>query len=411
MSLGRAGLGALQFQFRHVFYLEFLYWLSLVGLIAGCVEAIRHAPKQVRRFWSWRFAGRIAAMAFTVPCAALGAAVSLLIVLRIFQNSHAHQLIDRYLAASREPVQLVEETIADEILLRPEGEAPGMGGQRVRIERTPFQGYYFDATIDSGRCPLFAATIAYKKSPYVDLSRNVLLMSDGKPGSGHIIFPAMNSVGSPAQPSMFEGVKVSAQQRRCVLGLQAIADNESLPLPLWLQLPPDWRSEKLYQTRIEPILPYGHDPGLVTNLLPGSVAGFEMAKQTIHPFGDKAWETIYEPAIAVGAGVQIVGVPSSPYCYAAISVPYRLSRHAIVAARGRIKQGGATIGVLNADGRQWAASLSLTIGDFVALLDIPETNDYRVVVANDLPGSETNNDVEISDIGLIAGEPSEFRVK
>jgi hypothetical protein len=404
-----AGLGALQFHFRHVFYLEFFYWLSLVGVIAGSVEALRYGVNRQGFSSPLRIAAPRAIAAFAVPSVALGTAVFLLVALRSFQNPHAHQLVDQYLTAPREPVQLVEEQAGDEILLRPTGEAPGMSGANDLIEQTPFEGYYFDATIDTERCPEFAATISYKKYPFIDISRDILLESGGKPGNGHIIFPIMNSNRPPQ--TKFEGVKISAEQRPCFLGLQAIADYKSLPLPLWLQLPPEWRDERLYQTQTRPLLSFGRETSLITNLRSEAIPGFEAVKPTIQPFGEKAWERLYEPATAEGAGIRISGAPPSPYYYAASSVLYKLPKHTIVAARGRVKRGGAMLGVLNVGGTRWVATLSLPVGDFVALLVIPETDEYRVTVANNLSGSEIYNDVEISDIGVIGRDPSELRVR
>ena len=144
-----AGIGALQFQYRHVFYLEFFYWLSLFGLIACCGQVIGYVLFSRQNF-RLRVAVRKFFVALAVPSAALAASIVLIMALRAFQNFHVHHLMDRYLMASREPVQLAEERIGDEILLRPTGEVPGMSGVTVNIEQTPFEGYYFDAIVRFG---------------------------------------------------------------------------------------------------------------------------------------------------------------------------------------------------------------------------------------------------------------------
>ena len=179
----------------------------------------------------------------------------LIVALRAFQNFHVHYLLDRYLTASHRPVRLEEDRTGNEILLRPTGEVPGMSGVTVNIEQTPFEGYYFDAIVDSGRCPSFTAKITYKLRPNAtDISRVVNLMSS-QPGNGHIIFPVMNW---PRLQELFEGITINTEQRPCFLDLMAVADYKSLPLPLWLQLPPNWRDMKLYQTRLESSLLFSH---------------------------------------------------------------------------------------------------------------------------------------------------------
>ena len=249
-----AGIGALQFQFRHVFYLEFFYWLSLFGLIACCGQVLGYILFS-RRNVRLRVAVRRFLVALAVPTAALAASIVLIMALRAFQNFHVHYLMDRYLTASRKPVQLAEDRTGDEILLRPTGEVPGMSGVTVNIEQTPFEGYYFDAIVDSGRCPSFTAKITYKLRPNAtDISRAVNLVSS-QPGNGHIIFPVMNW---PRLHELFEGITINAGQRPCFVELLAVADYKSLPLPLWLQLPPNWRHMKLYQTQMESPLPFSH---------------------------------------------------------------------------------------------------------------------------------------------------------
>jgi len=249
-----AGIGALQFHYRHVFYLEFLYWLSLFGLIAGCGQVLGYVLFSRRNF-RWRVAIRSFFVALAVPSAALAASIVLIMALRAFQNFHVHSLMDRYLTASRKPVRLAEDRTGNEILLRPTGEVPGMSGVTVNIEQTPFEGYYFDAIVDSGRCPSFSAKITYKLRPNAtDISRPVNLVSS-QPGNGHIIFPVMNW---PRLQELFEGITINTEQRPCFLDLMAVADYKSLPLPLWLQLPPNWPHMKLYQTQLESSLPFSH---------------------------------------------------------------------------------------------------------------------------------------------------------
>jgi hypothetical protein len=155
-----------------------------------------------------------------------------------------HQLFTRYMTVSRATVQLTEERSGDNILLRPRGRIPAMSGVLADFENTPLEGYYFDASIDTQRCPSFAAKVVFTKNLFgTDLSR-VMEVASNASGTGHFLFPVVNW---PLLHTAFVGLEVAEQQRACFLGLQAVVDYKSLPLPLWLQLPPDWRNMKLYQ--------------------------------------------------------------------------------------------------------------------------------------------------------------------
>jgi hypothetical protein len=404
-----AGFGALQFHFRHIFYLEFWYWLSFFGLIACCLQIFRYGLRNRCNFFL-RDDPRKVFVAFAVPSTALVIAVGTLMLLRAYQDTNVHNLVDQYLTAPREPVQLFEERTGDNILLRPTGELPGMSGVTADIERTPFEGYYFDAAIDTKRCPFFDVKITYKPAIYnIDFSRTIRLVSD-EPGIGHIIFPAMNW---PPLQLVFDGINISAEQRTCFLGLQAVVGYKSLPLPLWLQLPPDWHDMELYQSQVkpEPLLLSDHESRLITNVSVVPIPTSEWHNLAIHSFGEKAWDEIYAPATVQRDGVRIDGVPQARAAYAVRSVRYRLPQYAIVAAKGRVKRGGAAIGIMNADGSRWETTLNIFVGDFVALLKVPQAGEYRVMIANNLSELENYNDIQIYDIGLLGEDPSKFLVR
>jgi hypothetical protein len=192
-------------------------------------------------------------MAFAIPSAALAAAILLLISLRIFQSIHVPKLIEQYLSDAGEPVRLIEQRVGNRILLSPTGMVRAMSGADVQIETAPFEGYYFDAVIDAEHCPDFQAKVGYKG---IGLTRVVRLLSGAK-GDAHLIFPVLNSKAPLLNPFSnrqippfeFAGIDMSAEDRPCLLGLRALSNYNSLPLPLWLQLPPNWRDIPPYQTR------------------------------------------------------------------------------------------------------------------------------------------------------------------
>jgi hypothetical protein len=250
-----AGSGALQFGFRHLFYLEFVYWLSAAVLLAWLVDlAIRAAVAGRRSLGATRaLLGREAglfARGLLFPAAALAVALLLLVLTRTYQQAHVERLINAYLAAPRVPVAIQEQAIGPDILLRPVGTMPDMSGASAHLDEIPLNGFYLVAVFDRTRCnhPTVPVTVAYhKQNAYEDFSRTVTMPMQHD-GPARLVFPTMSCNGICGRPR-FLGVSVPADRRSCVAGLEAVAGFKSLPLPLWLRLAPDWSRSALYQQR------------------------------------------------------------------------------------------------------------------------------------------------------------------
>jgi len=394
-----ACLGALQFSDRHLFYLEIFYWLSLIGVLAYGLRLIRRSLRNRQSFPGGAYGRAFTAVA--IPAAPIVLSLLLLGSFRIIQQAHVRTLIDQYLTAPRQPVKLIEQQVGDDLLLVPIGGIIGMSGATVPMQAPDFAGYYLDATVDTARCPNFVATLSYSRDPNDYRSRTVYLLSEDSKGSTEIMFPVLKW-----EPIEF-GIQVNPAQRACVTGLQAIAGYRDLPLPLWLQIPPDWKEGPLYQVRSGSILPFGQEPQVISNS-PELILSAQGHDLTIHPFGAKAWDAIFGPTVVHGESIRIQGKPKGPFYYAATSVKYRFPKHTFIAAKGRVNHGGLAIGILNADETKWEVYLPVPEGSFFAILDVPEAGDYHVVVANNLTGWTRYNDVEIASIGLLISEPPEL---
>jgi hypothetical protein len=400
--------GALQFHYRHVFYLEFFYWLSLACAGAALVAILRRSLSLYDGFAGLRKHARRLAGAIALPVCALALGALLLVVLRVYQGPNELHLAEKYLAAPQVEVPLLEQPAAGNMtLLRPTGALPAMSGAAAPVD-TASDAFYFDAVVDGTRCPFFTAKVLYDRE-YV--TQAVQLVSS-KGGKGHIFFPVASQAGHYLY-FRFKGILVNKAQRSGLLGLQAVTDYKSLPLPLWWELPANWRGLPNYQVRNSSLLPFtlNSEPRVVTAGSLPSVTYEQVAGLKIHSFGKKAWEGIYKPAVVRGSSIRIEGAPPSGGSYAAKSVPYHFSGQTVIAARGRINRGGVVLGLLDAQGTRWELQRAIThTGKFIALLKAPKSGVYRVVVANDLPKSEKYNDAEIADIGLVGADPSDLRV-
>jgi hypothetical protein len=109
--------------------------------------------------------------------------------------------------------------------------------------------------------------------------------------------------------------------------------------------------------------------------------------------------------------LRIKGVAQTATAYALVSVEYRFPKNTVIAVRGRLRRGGATFGVLNEDESAWEATLTRPLGEFTALLAIPRTGNYHIMVTNNISSSDRYNDLEIFDIGLVGTDPSKFLAK
>jgi SAM-dependent methyltransferase len=130
---------------------------------------------------------------------------------------------------------------------------------------------------------------------------------------------------------------------------------------------------------------------------------------SITPLKGTDW-ALTAPARLTGDCITIRGAVPFAQAYAAVSPAYRLPRGARIAATGTVRRGGITLGLLNSN-EQFATTVAIPLGRFCKFVDAPAEGTYRIVIANNLSGRQTSNDVEVTEIGLVELDPAEHRVK
>ena len=76
---------------------------------------------------------------------------------------------------------------------------------------------------------------------------------------------------------------------------------------------------------------------------------------------------------------------------------------------GTGRDGGILLGLLDNNGH-WAVTTAIPRGPFAKTVEVPADGEYRVVIANNLRGWQTKNDVEIRGVGFVGLDPASFHV-
>ena len=124
------------------------------------------------------------------------------------------------------------------------------------------------------------------------------------------------------------------------------------------------------------------------------------------PIGVDAME--YHAAIATSGptGWTIKGKPEGSDTHLLRAKPADAAAGAWLIAQGRLTTGGLRIGVL--ENGQWARSVNVTnAGEFIAVVEVPRSGRYTVVVANNLADPAQSNDVVLASLGWTRPAPRE----
>jgi hypothetical protein len=90
-----------------------------------------------------------------------------------------------------------------------------------------------------------------------------------------------------------------------------------------------------------------------------------------------------------------------PLLYLVEMKPRRLTKGTTFIAEGTVDKGGVTFGMVSHD--EWVVQLHVVqTGDFSVVITVPEDDDYKVVMANNLRGMSLENRVHVRRVGLIA---------
>jgi hypothetical protein len=113
-----------------------------------------------------------------------------------------------------------------------------------------------------------------------------------------------------------------------------------------------------------------------------------------------------ETTVATPAGLRISGKQSASMSDAAESGLFHLSQGTLVAARGKVKRGGIEFGLRILGKQKRQASVKVRGGEFLAVLEVPATGDYSMVITDGLGQPSLKTDVDIMEIGLVGLDPS-----
>lgn len=382
------GMCALQFDFRHAFYLQCFYWIALVVVVSTAWEL---------------FTSKIALRRFAIGASAallcFGFAALTLSAARAYQSRHVARLIDRYLAADRERATTRDVAQGDAIIVEPVGSMIDMQGRHVDRSDIVFDGFYLRATFDPEKCagkeiPL---TALYTGNAPFTRKISLRLGNDLRPST--LFFPVMHCDKSCGfyYAAYFVGLSVPAAQRACLTRIDAVKPSHDIPLKIWLDVPGDWKtSSQLYQTRERSLFSALKEKVVAA---PPSLASAVRSEPVIFPLPATGWSTI-SPSKIRGSGVTIQGTPSASGYYGAVSAWQDLKKGQIVAARGNIWHGGVVLGLIGRDGT-WKATVEMPEGEIKAFVEVPDDGSYQVVVANNLSPWQSSNNVVLDQVGIL----------
>jgi hypothetical protein len=368
--LAVSGYAWVEFERRHVFYLEFVSLLGLliVATLGWKWTAAAVAGRSVRSVGS-AMRGALPALG---RAAALPAAAAVLVVvsstaLRAYQGSHLETLFQRYIEAPRTSVARQSAADGEIVVVRWPMPAVRTGG---------YYAMDFDWNADPG---LLAVGLRYRTPVAPDLSRTIAV--DATRGINRIFFPVYHD-----PPRMeFEGIEIPASIIGSFKALYDVGTNDALPLPLVLALSGDWRTQRLHQTlRVEGSTT-PHDLRFVDTLSRPARLGW----------------TGLASALPLSSGVHVDERPLDLAATIRTLPPVALEKGSALLAHGRIDSGGLAIGLLRGD--RWYRRLELTEpGNFFAIVDVDEAGTYVPILTHQSPRAGWRDRFTIFKFGAIA---------
>jgi hypothetical protein len=118
----------------------------------------------------------------------------------------------------------------------------------------------------------------------------------------------------------------------------------------------------------------------------------------VTPLNDE-WPQVFPPARLRNEGFKITEPTSASYY--AISKVYHLPKGTLVAADVTVRRGGLVLGLFDWRG-QWAHRLVLPSGHFLAVIEVEQAGEHRVVLAPSSTAGEAT-DIDVSRVGLLGG--------
>jgi len=371
-------VAALEFERRHVFYLQFIPALAL--LLAAFVA------------WRWTRGARPSVLrpmiaAVVIAVATAGCVEST----RLYQSSHLKRMFLDYIGA---PTIAVSPTLTaatpDVWLARwPKMEGDGRGD-------TPRSHAYYAVDFEWPRDPaLVAIGLRYRTRLPPDLSSVVTLRA--AEGTNRIFLPVYNDPrditfeGLELPPSLAAGIRISR-----------VDESARALMPLDLRLASDWSSEGLYETLRQERSRFAHDLRFVDSIDRVSRIGWlgRLAAPATRPQPDAVAERYTDAVVVTTNGIEMNAPVDGVSSRLLRLKPVRLSKGGALIAHGRLDSGGLAVGLLQGD--KWHRRTEITeAGTFVAILELPDAGCYTPVITNAAPKDRWRNRFVIYRFGVV----------
>ncbi len=382
---GVFGYSSLEFEQRHVFYLEIVSVLAMTMVAAmswrWIVRTIRHARRDVPPGAPVR--------AVLLPVATVALLLTSVVTLRAYQSVHLKDLFQQYINAPRNAVAAEYSDEGDVVVAR----WPAMVGHPAAGTRRTGAYYVIDFDWQSEAAPV-AIGLRYRSTLPPDLSSVVSMVATS--GINRVFFPVY---GDPPLLE-FDGVEIATSLRRSVRGIYDVAPGSALPLPLDLRLSSEWATEHVYERMRREGDPNAQDLHFLDSLPRRTRiawVGRLSAPTTIPTAG--AVEAAYDPATAISPrGIIVDTRPPTPAAYALTFKPVVLEKGGALLAYGRLESGGLAAGLLK--GNRWYRYAAVNErGNFVAIVSVDEAGTYVPIIAHDVPKAQWRNRFTIFRFG------------
>jgi hypothetical protein len=388
MLVALFGIASLEFERRHFFYLQFV---PLLAMIAFADAAARWLLDTLNRSFDRsqaivgvkRLAAGMVVIAAFVPASIATA--------RRYQTSHLRGLFSEYVAAPRTSVAPGFADLNGDVSLARWSDMTGAAATRSARSHA-YYALEFEWTADP---TLVAIGVRYRSRLPPDVSSVQTLVA--RRGTNRVFFPAY---GNPGQLE-FDGLEIPSPVRAGLGGLYRLDDPDRLPLPLELRLAADWRNDVLYETvRLEGSH-RGHDLRFVDAVDRVTRIGWvsRLATPAMTPRADALAEPAAHGVDVSAERIAVDAVVDAPSSRVSTFRPLRVGQGSALVAYGRVDSGGVAVGLLK-DGR-WYRSVEITDrGNFVAILDVPDTGVYAPAVAHAAPRALWRNRFLIYRFGV-----------
>jgi hypothetical protein len=379
-----AAYASLQFSDRHVFHLQILPILGVLVVFAIIFHARSIDVGVVRR-------------SAVVLGSVMAAVVLCIVILRAYQDVHLARLFDSYVTAGSHTVtSALADTGHGTSVAALSLDPPMLGGHRRA-------GYYM-VEFDGGPA---------SKTEWIDVH---YAHGDGAQDYSRVIpvteTSGVNRVFIPAYGQFpvfgFESLEVSELLKARLRGISRVEWDAQPRMLLQLQLAGDWRRRRLYQTlRAEGSTSF-EEPRVVTTTA-GEVSHAAWltrldAPETV-PHASQSSVSYTRNARVEHGRIEMDGQTDSQSAYVMEFTPVDVPPAAALLVRGRLYEGGVTLGLLRQD-RQWYRSVTVTQpGAFVAVVDITTAGVFTPIITNATRRDRTRNHFVLDRFGVVA-EPS-----